>query len=133
MPRSPKISELARDVAQDVLEGKLSLQHVVGLSDGEMAALEQLGGQLRRNGSPHDALEIFGLLASLAPYTARYWLAIAELKQALGDPATAVACYELVALLDRRRPGHLASEATCLRAMGRADLASELLERVTPS
>lgn len=114
--------------AERVRQGKLFLRHVLGLTDDEMAAIADAAEQLRRTGRLREAVTVYGLLIAQEPLCAAYWRATAGLYQRLGQHAVAVACYEVLALLDDRDASVIRQEATCLQQLGERDLAAQLRE-----
>jgi hypothetical protein len=115
-------------VADELRQGNLTLAQVAGLTEEELASVEEAGHLFRRMGHLQRACETFCLLIGFAPYNPRYWRAVAGLKQRLGQPGHALLCYEILATLEDRQAESTYREATCLEQLGGDDVARELMQ-----
>ena len=75
---------MAKDPNQEWLRGKASLGAAAGWTPEEMRLVADLGYSLAEQGRNQEALEIFEGLASLAPATAYFQLALGALKLRVG-------------------------------------------------
>lgn len=112
--------------ATGLVEGTLALRHVVGLDDKEMDAIAHAADQLRQLGRVREAAQVYGLLVTQDPLQARYWRALADLQQELGNHPLALACYELLALLEDRTAEATRREARSLSALDEGALAAQM-------
>jgi tetratricopeptide (TPR) repeat protein len=115
-------TELVRHTTEDLRRGDLTMRQMAGITPQEMVAMAETADALRRSGDLDGAAAVWGLLLSYDPYVPRYWKALADIHRRRSRWAEAVACYELLALVQDRILDDARAEATCLFALGEGEL-----------
>jgi hypothetical protein len=112
-----ELAELAAWASRELRQGTLRWRDILGLTETELAAVEQVGERLRRRGQLSQAITIYGMLITHDPLKGSYWQSMAHLQRRCGQHAQAALCYEVLALLEGRKEEATHQQARCLEQL----------------